>query len=141
MGSEMCIRDRYNAYDVPADLLRKMSEAMSEIGRKVRVIGDLNDNKMERKAELLTDPQDMMTWISFSLVWAIYLVWLAPQPPCHVPCLRVGLIHTEVQATQLRMTISGRAPPFDLSLVGLSLAGESEQAWSTRQFPSRVSRA
>ena len=56
----------YNAYDVPADLLRKMSEAMSEIGRKVRLIGDLNDNKMERKAELLTDPQDMMTWIAYA---------------------------------------------------------------------------
>ena len=56
----------YNAYDVPADLLRKMSEVMSEIGRKVRLIGDLNDNKMERKAELLTDPQDMMTWIAYA---------------------------------------------------------------------------
>ena len=53
----------------------------------------------------------------------------------------VGLTHTEVQATQLRLTISGRASPFDLSLVGLSLARESEQAWATRQFPPRVSRA
>ena len=77
----------------------------------------------------------------YSLVWAIYVVWLAPQPPCRKFRACVGWAHTEIQATQLRMTISGRAPPFDLSLVGSSLAGESEQAWSTRQFPSRVSRA
>ena len=77
----------------------------------------------------------------FSLVLAIYVVWLAPQPPCH-RSLPVWAQPTQrSKATQLRMAISGRAPPFDLSLVGLSLTGESEQAWATRQFPPRVSRA
>ena len=52
-----------------------------------------------------------------------------------------GAAHTEVQGNTAPNDHSGRAPPFDLSLVGLSLTGESEQAWATRQFPPRVSRA
>ena len=54
----------YNDYDVPADLLHRMHEVVSEIGRKVRLIGDLGSSsarKIERKTELLTDQQDMLT--------------------------------------------------------------------------------
>ena len=42
-----------------------MHEAVSEIGRKVRLIGDLGSS-CERKTELLTDPQDMLTWIAYA---------------------------------------------------------------------------
>ena len=80
-----------------------------------------------------------MRRLFFCLVWAIYVVWLAPQPPCHRPVPVWAQPTQRSKATQLRLTISGRAPPFDLSLVGLSLTGESEQAWATRQFPPRVS--
>ena len=55
-----------------------------------------NENKA-LKAELAAaaeeEPQEQVhmgvlgAGVSFSLVWAIYVVWLAPQPPCHVPCL------------------------------------------------------
>ena len=34
----------YNDYDVPADLLHRMHEAVSEIGRKVQLIGDLGSS-------------------------------------------------------------------------------------------------
>ena len=55
----------YNDYDVPADLLQRMYEAVSEIGRKVQLIGDLGSS-CERKTELRTDPQDMLTWIAYA---------------------------------------------------------------------------
>ena len=71
-----------------------------------------------------------------------YIRGLAGSPTAISPFLPVWAQPTQrSKATQLRLTISGRASPFDLSLVGLSLARESEQAWATRQFPPRVSRA
>ena len=44
----------YNDYDVPEDFLQRMYEAVSEIGRKVQLIGDLGSS-CERKTELLTE--------------------------------------------------------------------------------------
>jgi hypothetical protein len=68
-----------NAYasgDVPAEILQRMADQLAELGRKVQLIGDLGTNAVEpmtgrvipieRKTELLTDPQDMVTWLSYA---------------------------------------------------------------------------
>ena len=53
-----------------------MADQLAELGRKVQLIGDLGTNAVEpttgrvipieRKTELLTDPQDMVTWLSYA---------------------------------------------------------------------------
>ncbi|MEC7288062.1 MAG: hypothetical protein VXU42_05155, partial [Verrucomicrobiota bacterium] len=66
----------YTSGDVPAEILQRMADQLAELGRKVQLIGDLGTNAVEpmtgrvipieRKTELLTDPQDMVTWLSYA---------------------------------------------------------------------------
>ena len=58
-----------------------MADQLAELGRKVQLIGDLGTNAVEpmtgrvipieRKTELLTDPQDMVTWLSYAKLVAM----------------------------------------------------------------------
>ena len=54
----------YGPADVPSELLYRMYEAASELGRKVQLIGDLG-SPCARKAELVTAPGDIQTWLAY----------------------------------------------------------------------------
>ena len=54
----------YKPTDVPSELLHSMYEAVSELGRKVQLIGDLGVPCV-RKAELVTGPGDVRTWFAY----------------------------------------------------------------------------
>ena len=54
----------YRSADVPSELLYRMYEAASELGRKVQLIGDLG-SPCVRKAELVTAPGDIHTWLAY----------------------------------------------------------------------------
>ena len=54
----------YKPTDVPSELLHSMYEAVSELGRKVQLIGDLGVPCV-RKAELVTGPGDIQTWFAY----------------------------------------------------------------------------
>ena len=45
---------------------------MAEIGQKVQLIGDLGAQPITKKTELLTDPQDVMTWLAFARSVAMF---------------------------------------------------------------------
>ena len=76
-----------------------MADQLAELGRKVQLIGDLGTYAaepmtgrvipIERKTELLTDPQDMVTWLSYAKsvamaenngIYSTCLLYTSPSP-------------------------------------------------------------